>query len=413
MKERIYNLLIASIEVVLVLTVIFGVEEAYSHGNRIFVELDVEDYLDGVETDYTVAMEFIDAIDFEGLEELGLPDTTCIDPEVLKKFIPPPLLGNRAYIYTFDIDEREVEGPTVWHSPLKGKHADCYAFVYYTREAENQGNWESVRIWIRDVGVHGGQYQAYDVDDENVEVDTIKGYEALVRRALDEGVGGQGALGISIEVGPLALDWNEILEAAKQGVRKGVQKWSYTAKFTKGSINGSVLIIPPGSLEGPCFSDAIIDEIFGVGVPAEIAVAFGGGVWSGWEQWTSTFNGTFSNAFPSFVSFPGPSAPPTPAIPLPVVSAAADREKLTAEELEPQILSLFGEWKEDSEAQKAVEGFARWFDESFTKATAAGRIENLMGQGPVPTYNPPQVPVGPVENGEIIVSPVLFTGFEF
>jgi hypothetical protein len=413
MKNVIKRALISLMEAIVVFAIVFFVMELNGQGARIFVEFDVEDHLEGVESDFAVAMEFIDAIDFEALEKLELPDTTCIDPEILKDFIPPPLLGNRAYISTFDKDEREASGPTVYHSFLKGEQADCYAFVCYVREAENQNIWDDIRIRIRDTGVHGTQYEAYDVDDEEVEVDTIKGYKALVRRALDGGVGGQGALGISIKVGPLELDWNEILKAAKEGVCKGVQQWSCSAKFTDGSINGSVLVIPPGSLEGPCFSDVIMGEVVAEGASTQIAVAFAGAVWQGWKHWMSTFSGTFSNAFPSFVSFPGPSAPPTPVIPLPVISAEADREKLTAEELESQILALFGEWKDDPEAKKAVEEFAQWFDVSFTKAVAKGRIENLMGRGPVPTFNPPEVPNGPVEGGEVIQSPVTFSDFEF
>jgi hypothetical protein len=413
MKNRMHTFTVGSIGAMLVLNAVFTAVTGYAHDNRIFVEVDVEDHLEGVETDFAVAMEFINAIDFKGLEAFDLPDNTCVDPEVLRGFIPPPILGNRAYIYTFDINEREAAGPAIWHSPAKGEFADCYAFVYYTREAEDQSNWESIRIWIRDVGIHASQYHRYNVDDDDVEVDTIKGYEALVRRALDEGVGGQGMLGISIEVGTSGLNWSAIVEAAKQGVRNGIAKWSCSAKFTNGSINGSILIIPPGSLEGICFSDAITEEIYAAGAPAQVAVAFAGGVWSGWEHWCSTFSGTFDNAYPAFVSFPGPSAPPTPAIPLAVISANADRDKLTAEGIASKIISLLGEWKEDPEGQKAAKEFARWFDDCFTKVLAKARIENLMGSGPVPTYNPPQVPVGPVEGGEVIKSPVLFSGFEF
>jgi hypothetical protein len=413
MENRVFKLLIASIEVMLILTVIFWFVGSYAHDNRIFVELDVEDHLDGVGTDYGIAMEFIDAIDFEGLENLELPDTTCIDCSDLKQFLPPPIVGNRAYIYIYDNDAKEVGDPTVWYSTLKGKHADCYAFVCYVREAEDQNIWDETQIWIRDVGFYGSRHKRYDEEDEDVEVDTIKGYEALVRRAMDGGVGGQGALGISIEVGPSELDWDKIVEAAKEGVQKGIERWSCAAKFTSGSINASVLIIPPGSLEGPCFSDAISDEITETGAPFQVAVAFSGAIWSGWEQWTSTFSGTFEGAFPSFVSFPGPSAPPTPSIPLPVISADADDEKLTAEEIETNILNMLGEWGEEEGAKEAVEEFAQWFDERFTEAVAKGTIQNLMGRGPVPTYNPPQVPNGPVENGEIVVSPVLFKNFDF
>jgi hypothetical protein len=400
-----------------VLVILLAMLPAYAQETRLFVELAVQDYSEGVGSDYAVAMEFIDAIDFKGLEKLELPDSGCIDPNVLKKFLPPPIKGTRADIYIFDEHGREVKGPTVWQSPVVGRHADCYAFVHYTREAENQNYWDEIRIHIRDTGMAGRTSMRHHHTAEKfkkyVEVDTIKGCEATIFRATDTWLENYGAVQISIAIPSSGLNWSEIVEAAKQGVRKGIKMWSTAAKFKQGSINGSVLKIPPGSLEGPNFSKTIIDEIMALYAPIKIALAFGESVWPGWQHWSLTFNVTYGNAFPAFANFSGPSAPPTSAFPIQVSLATADREKLTVETLKARIISRLGKWEEDPEAMKAAAEFAQWFDDCFTKAVAKAQILNLQGQGPVPSFNPPEVPNGPVENGSIIPAPVTFSGLEF
>ncbi|MCK4673627.1 hypothetical protein KAT67_06555, partial [candidate division WOR-3 bacterium] len=160
-----------------ILIILLTILPIYAQETRLFVELAVNDYSEGVGSDYAVAMEFINAIDFKGLEKLELPDSGCIDPNVLKKFLPPPIKGSRADIYIFDENGREAEGPTIWKSPIMGHYADCYARVQYTREAENQNYWDEIRIHIRDTGISGctGMRSSHTDDryKKYVEVGTI------------------------------------------------------------------------------------------------------------------------------------------------------------------------------------------------------------------------------------------------
>jgi len=388
------------------LIILFTILPVYAQEPRIYVELEVCNGPPSMslEEAYSAGMSFIDAVDLTGLESIEPPDTEFIDPQILKKFLPPPLKGAMATVEV-------VDGPKI-----KKDMFECYAYVQYLREKEDQNYWDEIRIYIRDtkkgasvmkLSLLSNQYKKY------TESTSIKGYDATIARFPSQVLSEYNEVKIVVAIPPQPIDWKKVVEAAKDGVRQGVQVWSCTAKFNSGSINGSVLIIPPGSLEGPSFSKAIIDEIMALDVPIQIALAFAEPVWSGWEFWSLTFTVSCPNAFPSFVNFPGPSAPPTPAVPISVLSATADREKLTAENLKSRITSRLEKWKDDPEAQKAVEDFAQWFDESFTKAVIKARIENLMGRGPVPAYNPPRVPIGPVVNGEVIVAPIIFSGLEF
>jgi hypothetical protein len=44
---------------------------------------------------------------------------------------------------------------------------------------------------------------------------------------------------------------------------------------------------------------------------------------------------------------------------------------------------------------------AAWMDESFLRWCASAYFDNIMGQGPIPTFAPPYVPVGPVVGGTL------------
>lgn len=208
---------------------------------------------------------------------------------------------------------------------------------------------------------------------------TIKGYDATIFRAPFTGGGHEVQITVTIPVHGV-INWINVSVAALNGTRRGVQIWSVSARFTMGTINASVLTILPGSLEGSNFTENIISEIMTLDVPVQIAEAFAAPVRSGWNKWSVTFAIQSFLAFPPFAAFPGPSAPPTSALPIPLRAATFNRDLLKADALKVQILSRLGKWKEDTEAKKAVERFTEWLDESFTLAITKSQITNLMGQ---------------------------------
>lgn len=375
------------------------ISTAYAQNARIFVEVRVNSG-QGYGAAYEAAMSFIDAVDLKGLELLEPPDTGFIDPQILKKFLPPPLpLKGTNYL--------EVEGPAI--TP------EGYAYVNYYRGEEIP--WDEIEISIKDGGISGTSnmrnMHLSSTYREHTDSTTIKGYDATVFRIPFTGDYYIIEIAIVIPVQGEIINWINVSVAALEGTRKGVEIWSASARFTQGSINASKLIILPGSLEGPSFEEIIISEIMILDVPMQIAQAFAAPVWSGWKRWSETFSISSFPAFPSFVAFPGPQAPSTSALPIPLSAATFNRDLLKAENLKTQILSRLGKWKEDPDAQKAVERFTEWFDDSFTSAIAKSQISNLYGQGPVPTFAPPEVPSGPVVGGSIIPSPGSFSNLQF
>ncbi len=395
---------LASLVILQASIVLLCVSVACAQRARFYVEVDVFGSSGG---DYGTAMSFIDAIDLKGLGSIQLPVTGYVDPETLMKFLPPALKGSMAHVET-------TEGPEVADDMLVG-----YAHVIYFREATHQGTWDQITVDIIDAGKSGGSRMRGSHLDSRykkyTESTKIKGYEATVFRGTDASLELYEHVQITLAIPPAEtqIEWISVSVAALEGTRKGVQLWALQAKFTTGFINGPWLTIPPGCLEGPNFEASIVSEMKARGVPEEIAQAFATPVWLGWRKWSLTFNIPSIPAFPAFAAFPGPYAPLMPALPISLSAASSNRDLLRAESLKRQILGRLGKWEKDPDARKAVERFTQWFDERFTLAVTTSWISNLYGQGPVPTFAPPYIPVGPVVQGRLTSTPGAFARLQF
>lgn len=106
--------------------------------------------------------------------------------------------------------------------------------------------------------------------------------------------------------------------------------------------------------------------------------------------------------YPAFAAFPAPMAPPMPNVPTPMltfvlpglaqVEAALVREEIIRKYPTPKPVCA------DAVANAVAEGFAK----AVQLWLGSQQILNLMGTGPIPTFAPPYVPVGPVINGWVL-----------
>ena len=390
--------------ILFVIAFLLCVSAVFAQNARIYIEVRVlNDDESGHKRAFQSAMLFVNAIDFVEIKSLELPNSGYVDAQTLVNFLPPPLKGIYGCVET-------IEGPKINNDMLVP-----YAHVNYFRgEGEP---WDEVAIDIIDVGNNGSSLMRNmhlnNKNKEYTESTTINGCETTIFRAPFTGDGHEIQIAVAISVGKEKLDWIKISVAAMAGTQKGVKIWSLAARFTNGTINASLLTTSPGALDGPNFEEHIISAMTDQNIPAQIAEAFAAPVWLGWEKWAMTFSIPSFPAFPSFAAYPAPNAPPTATLPIPLNAATFNRDLLKADVLKVQILSRLGKWKQDPDAQKAVERFAEWFDETFTSAMTKSQICNLMGQGPVPTYAPPKIPTGSVVTGSIISSPGCFTNLQF
>lgn len=94
--------------------------------------------------------------------------------------------------------------------------------------------------------------------------------------------------------------------------------------------------------------------------------------------------------YPAFAAFPGPVAPPMPNVPFPLVTCM--RPPATPAVSGPPDMAM-------TLPIAAQLGMTRLIGQFFGTT-----IMNVLGKGPIPSFAPPYVPVGPVVNGTTIPS---------
>ncbi len=203
--------------------------------------------------------------------------------------------------------------------------------------------------------------------------------------------------------------WAGFVEAAQDAISKGVDQWASSAGVGGAEVNGGTVFVAPGTLNSEfTFLPAVQDALFQAGAPEDVAAAFAGVSWEGWRGWVTGYNLSLPDALRAFAAVPGPEAPPTALEPVRMkdgtshgsvgMSAAAQSEALS-ELLKPRL--------KEPGAVAAIKRYATWYEKSFDDWFQHTTVQNLVASGPVPSYAPPYVPVGPVVRGEIFGSNVL------
>jgi hypothetical protein len=184
----------------------------------------------------------------------------------------------------------------------------------------------------------------------------------------------------------------------------GIDKWMKMTMIAGALINGPVGMVLPGCVNGP----PLMPLIFATapkGTPQEIkySQAISNAFGTMWLPWHLGLTGMLS--YPAFAAFPGPMAPPMPNIPVPLITFASPGES----GLSPASLkNLMTANLADPTANHAVDLFdsiAMAFAAVFPIFKASTMVMNVLGMGPIPTFAPPFVPVGPVLGGTVIPTP--------
>ena len=186
----------------------------------------------------------------------------------------------------------------------------------------------------------------------------------------------------------------------------GVNQWMKLAMFSTGIINATACVIPPASLQGPPLLGMIQSKNPPMGTPMEMKYsnAIMNALNTAWMSWHMGLMGTIMYP-PTFAAFPGPMHPPTPNIPIPVAALSSPGEAaLSGAALKGAMIGMFG----DPPSVHHIDLFdsiGSAFNTVFTSWKASTQVMTVQGTGPVPTFAPPYVPVGPVVGGCIIPAP--------
>lgn len=214
------------------------------------------------------------------------------------------------------------------------------------------------------------------------------------------------------------MEWNEIVKSVQDAYRVAVNEWIGKARIQGGTVKGPSAVLTPGSLVSETNIEARMVQILGGSrVPRDIAAALARVLAGAWNEWAAGYQIQIPKAYPSFAAVPGRVAPPTPASQAPPLSQGNSRGEasLKAPLLTQRLAAALGMPAANAAggSSDAVKNLASWVEGSFSEWKAGTTMVGLIGKGPVPTFAPPYVPVGPVIAGENMSAAVLFAGPRF
>ncbi|MDH5324153.1 MAG: hypothetical protein OEZ68_14180 [Gammaproteobacteria bacterium] len=193
-------------------------------------------------------------------------------------------------------------------------------------------------------------------------------------------------------------------------VKYGVDSWRLQAHFANIQIMGQTAIGVPGCLQGPDLKPWITQApgIYNSsGMFKTLANAVADAVSASFKQWQDTVTVPGLPWYPMFVAVAAPFAPPTPNIPMPlIVCVSQNFSKLASPStLESAIYAKLPAEFKIAEMNLFIYNLAVHLMNYFVSWMSSQNVMMVMGMGPVPTFNPPYVPVGSVLNGYVIPSP--------
>jgi len=127
-----------------------------------------------------------------------------------------------------------------------------------------------------------------------------------------------------------------------------------------------------------------------------------------WLSFTATVKVTGMPWYPAFAAVPSPVAPPAPNVPCPFAALMQVPMSISCNVLKMQMVGQLG----DPQApfnQELFEAISDAFEKTYNLWKVSTMVTNVLGTGPVPTFAPPYVPVGPVVGGVGTMTPGGFT----
>jgi hypothetical protein len=177
-------------------------------------------------------------------------------------------------------------------------------------------------------------------------------------------------------------------------INGAMSQWKSKAMFTQVVINGPTALGGPGCLFGPALAP-LIGGLAPTGGAAGQAVARGiGASFATWQRGVVVPGLPW---YPSFAAFPGPQAPPLPNVPSTLIQLPSSGLGIAT-----SPAAILGAMGRSDPASRAI---AIAFSQSLLIWISSQMVSLVFGTGPVPTFAPPFVPVGPVVGGTVLATP--------
>ena len=206
------------------------------------------------------------------------------------------------------------------------------------------------------------------------------------------------------------MDWVAIIKATRAAFGRGVNDWIIASYVEGGWVRGPNAELTPGSLKSTVDIEPRLMHALILGpVPPAIAHALARELGGAWRAWADGFRLSLAGAYPKLAAVPGPMAPPTPASgAFPIArGTSAGEHRLSAATLSPRLIAALRvhAGRDIAGMDSAITELTSWVESSFRDWKLAAQVVGVMGKGPIPSFAPPYVPVGPVVMGDNVSGP--------
>ena len=206
----------------------------------------------------------------------------------------------------------------------------------------------------------------------------------------------------------LGREFKEFTHTMIDGISTALDLWRVKAQFQNLTINAVNVTGSPGCLFGP----PLAPDIKMLSYPTATNYlkrwrdAVANGVSECWKAWADQVTVPGLAAYPAFAAFPAPVTPPMPNTPFPLVACtSAGLTKMTPMSLKTAMENAFEGGGSTGQFSSVANAIGTALSTAFMAWLPVQMVNNVMGMGPVPTYAPPLLPVGPVVMGFTIPQP--------
>ena len=192
------------------------------------------------------------------------------------------------------------------------------------------------------------------------------------------------------------------------------QMWKLQAKFKDLKVMAVSAIGAPGCLDGPeleSFIKMYPPAAMMIGNMAKQRDAVAKGVSKCFKNWQDMVTVPGLPWYPAFAAFPGPMAPPMPNVPMPLITCVSAKmsDIITPFQMKTEMDNALdaGLKRDDPDKQYEAlhDAIATVLSLAFLMWLPMQQVMLVLGKGPIPTFAPPYVPVGPVVGGDNLPIP--------
>lgn len=199
-------------------------------------------------------------------------------------------------------------------------------------------------------------------------------------------------------------EYSNYIIAICRAIAAAHEHWRQAASLTGLTING--VTANGGRFTGPSLAEIIktrgpLQGLSGYATPYTRAI--GDGLATSWNEWQQSVRVPALSWYPSFAAVPSRQAAPMANVPTGLSKLIWSPLTLTSDSLTRSIKTRLA--RPGPASDELFTSVATGFSKAVAAWIASQVVTGVMGRGPVPTYSPPYVPVGPVVMGDNIGSP--------